>query len=271
MTYFQSAAEIHRHLLSPDARAAAVTVACGGDGAQGWRKDVGTRPVLTLGAANGAQPVSELDACLPWQGLPLDGVHEISGPSGGLFTVMLMAALLNRSGDSRPVLWCQNRHDRQERGLPWGGGLAGLGVPVERLLFAFGETADDTLWAMEEGLASGAVAAVIGNVDTMSMTATRRLQLAASRGGAMAVLLREGDASREPSAALTRWHVAPQPSPIRQGLWADLPEPEKMNLTLWRCRGGAPKSWVIGYDSQAFCFSALSILADRPDTARFAA
>ena len=261
MTYFQSAADIHRHLSSSGRTT--------GDGAT-WRREVDARPVLTLGGQRG-EDISLADAHLPWRGLPLDGVHEISGPSGGLFTAMLVAALLNRSGDARPVLWCQEQRDTQERGLPWGGGLAGLGVPTERVLFAFGSNPDDTLWAMEEGLSSGAVAAVIGSVGTVSMTATRRLQLAAARGGAMALLLREGDAGREPSAALTRWHVAPVPAEIEQGKWSDLPGAERMNLTLWRCRGGAPDSWMIEYDSQAFCFSSLSILANRPDSTCIAA
>lgn len=267
MTYFQSAADIHRHLSSPGK--ASVSGAARGE-QPAWRRQVDARPVLTLGGQMDGT-ASLPDAHLPWGGLPLDGVHEVSGPSGGLFAAMLMSALLNRSGDARPILWCQEQRDTQERGLPWGGGLAGLGVPVERVLFAFGGNPDDTLWAMEEGLSSGAVAAVIGNVGAVSMTATRRLQLAAARGGAMAILLREGDAGREPSAALTRWHVAPVPAEIKQGTWSDLPGAEQMNLTLWRCRGGAPDSWVIEYDGQAFCFSSFSILADRPVPACIAA
>ena len=50
----------------------------------------------------------------------------------------------------------------------------------------------DLLWAMEEGLRSGQPALVIGEIDAVSLVASRRLQLAAEAGGVTAFSAQHG-------------------------------------------------------------------------------
>ena len=69
------------------------------------------------------------------------------------------------------------------------------------------------LWAMEEGLRSGAVSAVLGEVATVPPIALRRLQLAAETGGATGLLL------RPPGAAL----AAGRRHPLAGGLRTEPP------------------------------------------------
>jgi protein ImuA len=182
-------------------------------------------------------------------------------------------------GDSRalgtgPVLWCLKRPDL------YGPGLLAHGLDPARLVLVCAKRDDELLWAIEEGLRTPGLAAVVGEIGRLPMVAGRRLQLAAERSGVTAFLLRrwrngeEVMAERErPSAAVTRWrvaalpscpHLAPlarrAPSPVipgsspgrgglgwgqseaREGKWIGTP---RWRIELLRCRGGAPAQWVV--------------------------
>ena len=174
---------------------------------------VGRRAVAPLGAA-------ALDARLPGGGLPLAGLHEVAGERAewddgvalGFTLALLSRALAKRPG---PVLWVAGRLDLHAPGL-----LA-AGIDPGELVLARAGAEADRLWAMEEGLRAArgkaaAFAAVVGEVAALDRTAGRRLQLAAEAGGLPCFLLRRQlTAARRgdgPSAALTRWRVAPLPS-----------------------------------------------------------
>ena len=184
----------------------------------------GRRGVLALGAA-------AIDGALPWGGLPRAALHEVIGRPGAASG--FAAALLARfAGPRGVVLWC-----RRERGL-YGPGLAALGLDSARLIVVRGRTHRDVLWAMEEGLRSGAPAAVLGEADGARPVALRRLQLAAETGGVAALLLHRDNRQNPPSitAAVTRWRVAAAPAAGDAPRW---------RLDLVRCRGGGSRSWLV--------------------------
>jgi protein ImuA len=83
----------------------------------------------------------------------------------------------------------------------------------------------DVLWAMEEGLRSGAVSAVLGEVAAAPPIALRRLQLAAETGGTTGLLLRPLGAPIAAGSATTRWRVASVPSSLTLPLRGPLPLP----------------------------------------------
>lgn len=156
------------------------------------------------------------------------------------------------------VLWCA-------RNLPpHGPGLAALGFDPGRLIIVRAGKPVQVLWAMEEGLRSGALTAVVGETADIDLTATRRLGLAAGKTGTTALLLRPlaaADAdeaamhlSREPSAAVTRWHVMGLPGsvPPYPAARAHAIPPlghARWRITLTRCRGGMgrplPLTWTL--------------------------
>src|SRR4051812_9035575 len=118
-----------------------------------------------------------------------------------------------------PVLWCLKRPDL------YGPGLMAHGFDPTRLVLVCAKRDDELLWAIEEGLRSPGLAAVVGEIGRLPMVAGRRLQLAAERSGVTAFLLprwrngAEAMAERErPSAAVTRWRVAALPSRDIPGL-----------------------------------------------------
>lgn len=173
-------------------------------------------------------------------GLPLGQWHEVGGEgmevetaaAPAAFTALLAAPLAARG----EVVWVLRRDDL------WAPGLAGLGFPAERLIQVCAHDEAEALAVMEDALATVGVAAVVGEVDAVDLTAGRRLQLACEKQGATGFLVRRrpygGPAKRETagSAAATRWRVASAPSQPPAGEFG-LGAP-RFAVTLERCRGG---------------------------------
>ena len=189
-----------------------------------------------------------IDTALPQGGLALGALHEVAGSGtdeeDGAAAAAFLAGILGRLGPERPVLWCLAAGDL------YGPGLAACGLGAERLIVARTQSDRAALWAMEEGLRSSALAAVVGEVEALPSAASRRLQLAAEVSGVTAFALRRwrtGErAARQraaPNAAVTRWRVAALPS----GVAGDTPGigRPRWRLELWRCRGGMPASWMV--------------------------
>ncbi|QGM96938.1 ImuA family protein [Methylocystis parvus] len=107
-----------------------------------------------------------------------------------------------------------------EFGLPYGRGLAGAGLDLSRFALVRARRPRETLWAMEEALRSPACAAVVAEsaVDPRlyDLAASRRLLLAARRGGTLGLLAPQGsEAARFSSAAELRAEIAAAPPHMR--------------------------------------------------------
>jgi protein ImuA len=182
----------------------------------------------------GAPP---LDAALGG-GLALAGLHELHGTADAAAAVTGLAARLAAGcGRPGPVLWLRER-GAADGGRLYGLGLADLGLDPARLLLVEAPDTIALLRAAAEALTCAGLACVVveswGRAPAIDLTASRRLQLAAARVGLPCLLLRLAGEQR-PSAALTRWQVAPAPS---TALAADAPGWPRLALTLSRQRGG---------------------------------
>lgn len=202
------------------------------------------------------------------------GLHEIC-PAGYLDTPAalavqagLMATHLRISERQRPVLWVRRSMGTgQDFGRPYPPALAQWGLDPSRLILVETGSEADTLWTLEEGLKAGAV--VIGETGPSArydLTATRRLDQAARRAGALALVLRPHDGVM-PSAALSRWRIAARPSPARAWIGArglpGLGEP-RFHAALERVRGGPPQDYEIEWKHASFHVLEPAPLADRP-------
>jgi protein ImuA len=169
--------------------------------------------------AHGVLPfgVAAIDRALPGGGLARGALHEILGAGGdeedGALAAAFAAGIVARLDQDGIVLWCLQHPDL------YGPGLAACGLDPARLVLVRTARDAEILWAMEEGLRTSGVAAVVGEVGALAAVASRRLQLAAERSGATAFVLRRwrdgGQAARErnlPNAAATRWRIAALPS-----------------------------------------------------------
>lgn len=195
----------------------------------------GERRVLPFGAA-------QIDARMPQGGLALGALHEVAAggselthaAAAGLFAARVLARM------NGPVLWCL----RGRRGV-FAPGLAGAGLSHDRVIYAEAENGDAGVLAiLEEGLAHSSLAGVVGEVKRLSMTAARRLQLAAEKSGVTAFVLRpfSAEAVDEPTAAITRWRLTALPSSALPVAGVGRP---RWRVELIRCRSGQPAQWIV--------------------------
>jgi len=158
--------------------------------------------------------ISELDGRLPGGGFAFGALHEIVGGGFGAMhgaaAVLFVAGLLARA--EGPVLWCLNAHDL------FAPALSGVGLHPDRVIYAEAGDERTVLFCMEEGLRHAGLAGVVGEVSRLSMTASRRLQLAAETSGIIAFVIRRWcdraatNGFRQLTAATTRWRVNAVPS-----------------------------------------------------------
>ncbi len=207
--------------------------------------------------AGGTASLGPLDRFLPWCGLRLGALHEISPASPGPlrdgaalgFAAGMLGRLTMQCG--KPVLWLA------ETAPPHAPGLAAFGLNPARLVVALPGRAAATLWALEEAARSTALAAVLAEVRGMEPIAARRLHLAARTSGTTVVLLNRAAAI---SAAETRWRVGGLAS-------ADAP---RWRVDLVRCRGRSPDDggvvvrWEVEWDETARGFRLVAEAGHRP-------
>ena len=191
-----------------------------------------------------------VDAHLPPGGLALGALHEImadgieaeTGTLAAAFTAVLLARLLARPAEARPVLWIAPRADLYPPGL------AAYGLDPARLLLVQSDGDALTLGAAETALRDGAAAAVVVETGAFPRLAGRRLKLAAQTGGSPGFVLRRwpygrktGGGHGDGTAAATRWCLAVAPSLPDGGA----PGAPRWQVTLRHARGGRPGAWIM--------------------------
>jgi protein ImuA len=191
--------------------------------------------------------VPAIDRRLPALGLARGALHEAAGlgpeTEHAAAAALFVAGTLARSRGA--VLWVLERADL------FAPALAAAGLSPSRVLFT--EAGRDVLAATEEGLRERGLAGVVGETTRpVTLTASRRLQLAAEATGVPAFLIRRSrtfDDPRlaEPNAAVTRWRLSALPSrpPVPEA-----PDVPGLAVALWRvdlvrCRGGEPATWIV--------------------------
>jgi len=207
--------------------------------------------------------VPALDRHLPGGGLLLGHLHEIieGGPASeyaGMAALFAAGILARASG---PVLWCLRGRDL------FAPALARIGLHPDRVIYCETWNDRDVLAAIEEGLRCKGLAAVVGEVTRLSLTASRRMQLCAGESGVTALIIRrwrnttERAFADEPTAAATRWRISPSPSPPAgfEGL-----QRQRWQVELLRVRGGDPHSWILEACDAEGHLALSAAMAERP-------
>jgi protein ImuA len=181
--------------------------------------------------------IKAIDRHLPGGGLALGALHEVAG--GGHGAIDGAAAALFAAGVAArtrgKVLWCLTRPDL------FAPALAQAGLVPDRVIYVEAGDEKSVLICFEEGLRHGGLGAVVAEVARLSMTASRRLQLAAEGSGTIGLAIRrwrrpaEAAEFGQPTASVTRWRVSAVPA-------TPLPVPgvgrARWQLELIRCRAG---------------------------------
>ncbi|GCD57109.1 ImuA family protein [Acetobacter pasteurianus] len=208
--------------------------------------------------------VREIDGRLPGGGLALGALHEVAGggndalhsAAAGQFCAGIAARTRGK------VLWIVTRQD------VFAPSLKQVGLSARRTIFVEASSDVDVLACFEEGLRHGGLGAVVAEVARLSMTASRRLQLAAETSGSLGIAIRrwrrQTDAADfgQPTASVTRWRVSVLPS-------APLPVPgvgrPRWLLELIRARAGECADFEVEACDGKGRLSLPAALADRPD------
>ena len=184
-------------------------------------------------------------------------VHELYATSPADVAALggFSLGLAMRAADKRPIVWALDDMTANEAGAPYGPGLDQMGLRVRDLILVRVRNMQALLAVGEEALNSPAVGAVVlspwGDSRALSLTASRRLSLAAQTTGGTLFLARTG-ADPAPSAAETRWSVSAAPSVAFEANSPGLPA---FAVTLLRHRhGDAPRSWILEWDRERRSF-----------------
>src|SRR5215470_15621586 len=139
--------------------------------------------------------IKAIDERLPEGGLALGALHEVAGGGNGAIdgaAAALFAAGIAARTRGR-VLWCVTRQDL------FAPALAAAGLASDRVIYVEAGDEKAVLACFEEGLRhggshgglyGGGLGAVVAEVARLSMTASRRLQLATEGSGAIGIAIR---------------------------------------------------------------------------------
>ena len=201
-----------------------------------------------IGRHHGVLPfgIDSIDRQLPGGGIALGALHDVAGSAeladDAAATIFLAGILARVEGT---IFWCLRWRDLYAPALHL------VGLRPDRVIIVEAGSDTNVLVAVEECLRHPGLGGVIGELRKITLTASRRLQLAAEGSGVPAFIFRRSSPASENadgSAAATRWRVRARPSE-QLGI-PSLGRP-RWELALERARGGEPQLWTVeGCDAQ---------------------
>jgi protein ImuA len=128
--------------------------------------------------------------------------------------------------------------------------LKTFGVNPDRIIFIDLKREKELLWAMEEALKCGSLAAVVAEVGEISFTESRRLQLVVEKSRVTGFILRGNTKKLSTTACVARWKITPLPSELQDGMpGVGFP---RWNVELLKVRNGNPGSWKLEWRAGSF-------------------
>lgn len=232
------------------------------------------------------QTATDIISSLQQQLLPLQGIHKM--PPAGVADLEL-GPLLNAFPGGRFPLGAVHEFccPTQESAAATAGFISGILSPLmkkggttfwvsssrtlfppafarfniqpEHIIFVDTPREKDRLWVLEEALKCNGLAAVVGEVEDLSFTASRRLQLAVEQSRVTGFLLRRQKTAPGVTACVTRWQISPVAS--------SMPEPDmpgvgypRWQVSLLKVRNGRPGNWQVEWAAGRFRYTPASLL-----------
>jgi protein ImuA len=233
---------------------------------------------LVAASCAGIEPaVQDDEACVPTGDGAIDAIlggglqratlHELFAVQDeDTSAVAGFAALLAQRGEmaGKPLLWLGTTKAKPL----YAPGLSELGANPARFTLVHVPDVKAMLRAAGDIVTCGAVSALViegwEKPAALDLTITRRLALAAARSGVFTLLLRQGP-DPPPSAARTRWRIAPAPSIALAG---NAPGAPAFDIELFRHRGGVPGfSARLEWNRDTSCFKKRDALPRRAPAA----
>ena len=203
---------------------------------EGFRPLVHAHQQIDLGIINHSFPNSQF---------PLGVNHEficnhaegVTASSG--FIAGILSSLLQKSG---AVVWISSSQ------IIFPPALVSFGIDPSQLIFI--HLKKDLLWTIEEALKCEGLVAVVGEIASIDLTASRRLQLAAEQSRVTGFLLRNNPKQLFTTAFTCRWQIQPLQSETSDGL-PGIGFP-RWQVELLKVRNGKPGSWQLEWINGKF-------------------
>ncbi len=197
----------------------------------------GFKSVNNAAVDGGLGPIKD---AFPNASFPLGAVHEFlsekpedaSAASG--FIAGLLATLMGSNGAALWISSCRKIFPPA---------LKAFGIQPDRFIFIDLQKEKEVIWAMDEALKCGALTAVVGEVQNISFTESRRLQLAVEQSQVTGFILRNNSGKISTTACVSRWKITVLPSESIDEL-PGIAFP-KWRVELIRVRNGRPGVWDI--------------------------
>lgn len=128
--------------------------------------------------------------------------------------------------------------------------LKAFGIEPDRLVFVDVKKEKDVMWAMDEALKCDALSAVVGEMQDLGFTESRRLQLAVERSRVTGFILRTNPKKIGTTSCVSRWKISPAHSEPVDGMpGVGLPQ---WKVELLRIRNGKPGAWELRWENGRF-------------------
>ena len=123
-------------------------------------------------------------------------------------------------------------------------------IDPEKIIFIDLRREKDVTWAMEEALKCDSLAAIVGEIQELNFTASRRFQLAVEKSRVTGFILRCNPRNPNIIACVARWKITSLPGLLND----DMPGVgfPRWNVELLKIRNGKPGSWQIEWINNRF-------------------
>ena len=189
---------------------------------------------------------------------PLEAIHEFiciepeSAAVTGGFITSLLSSLMRNGGVS---LWISSSQTIFAPSLKY------FGIDPDKIIFINVQKERDVLWCIEEALKCEGLASVIGEMNELSFTASRRFQLVVEQSRVTGFIIRNNPRNLNTTACVTRWKIDSLPS-ISDNNMPGVGFP-RWNIELVKVRNGKPGSWQIEWAGGKFITHLVPLLQEQ--------
>ncbi|KEQ29043.1 ImuA family protein [Pedobacter antarcticus] len=188
-----------------------------------------------------------LEMAFPNSVFPTGAIHEFLSPAAehAAATTGFMAGLLGRLvGQTGICLWIGARR------TVFAPALKIFGIDPDQVIFIDLIREKDVLWTIEEALKCDAVSVVVGELNGITFTESRRLQLAVEQSKVTGLMHCFNPLKINHTTAVARWKITSLASIMEEGM-PGVGYP-RWSVELLKIRNGKPGIWELEWSSGQF-------------------
>lgn len=190
--------------------------------------------------------LGRIDEAFPNHVFPFAGLHEFfcyNGEEAAATSAFVTGMFSSRIKKGGIAVWIGSSLTVFPPSLKW------FGVQPHQVIFLRVRKEIDVAWAVHEALKCSSLSAVVGQMPEMSLTTSRRFQLAIEEAGVGCFMLRRNPKNLL-TTAISRWHVQPLQTKVEEG-FPGIGHP-RWQVKLLKARNGKPGTWDIEWFNGGF-------------------